>query len=87
MEIPEWKNDGGDGDVRINRNGGEEAGFSQTVERDKADAWRDSYYANYSKVPKTVDNQAEWNVDRTAIICEFLLGVGLTKANLFGDLF
>lgn len=56
MEILGWEEDKGDEAVRSDRIGGEEAGLSQKVERENADAWRDLYYDDYSSAPMTVDN-------------------------------
>lgn len=64
----------------------EEGDLSQLAEGNNADAGQASYDDNYSDVLMTGGNQTGSNVNRTAIIREFLLDVGLSESSFSGDL-
>lgn len=72
--------------VRNNRINREEVDLNQLVENSNADLGRASYSDGYSDAPTRGSNQSEGNVDRTAIIREFLLDFRLLESNLSNDL-
>lgn len=80
VEIQGWDEYECGGGVRIDCIESEETSLSQTVQRDNADAWRDSYYDDCTNAPMMVDNQVEGNVHRAAIIHEFLRDVALLES-------
>lgn len=84
VKILRWEKDEGDGSVRSDRIGGEEAELGQIVERDNADARRDSCYVDYGNAPVTVAKWAEGTVDRMEINRELHLYVWLSKSNISG---
>lgn len=70
--------------VRDDHMRGKEVDFIQLVADNNANAEQVSYDDAHSDVPVTGGNQTGSNVDRTEIILEFLLDVGLSKPNLSG---
>lgn len=81
MDIPWWEEDGDIGALN-DLITGEELDSSQFFECNDADVGSSSYYDDYGDVPTTDGNQARGNVDRTAIVREFLLDVGPSESNL-----
>lgn len=86
MNIPGRVEDEDDRGVCSDRIGGKDAGLSQTVERDNADVWRNSYYDDYSDALVTVEKRIEGNVDRRTIILKLVLDGALPQSFLVEDL-
>lgn len=61
--------------------GGTGGGLRELVDDNNADAGRALYHDASSNVPMTGGNQTGNDVDRTAIIREFPLDLGTSKAN------
>lgn len=61
--------------------------MSQLIAGNNADAGQALYDDAYSNVPVIGGKQMSNNMDRSAIICEAIVEVGLSKSKLAGDLF
>lgn len=66
--------------------GGKESDLSQIVEDNTTDAELALYFDSYSNVSVTSGNQTGRNVNRMAIIREFLKDVGLSESKLLAAL-
>lgn len=66
--------------------GGKEGSLSLLVEDNNTDARQTSYYYFSCEVPMTGGNRTGNDVERTAIIREFLLDIGLSQSSFPRDL-